>query len=90
MSSVLEDRAISAARAAELNQPRGLQIYAPSMDELARQLSDAGTGIADALAALARQPTPARARQAAAQLAGAQACLQRLQAALREGGADGR
>ena len=57
-------------------------IYAPSIEALARQLPEIGTGIADALAALARCPSHTRLSQAAAQVAGAQAYLRRLQEAL--------
>ena len=57
-------------------------IYKPTLSNLTRQLPEIGTGIADALAALARHPSPARARQAAIQVAGAQSFLRHLQEAL--------
>lgn len=58
------------------------EIYAPTIASLSRQLPEIGTGIADALAALSRCPSKARAQQAAAQVAGAQAYLRRLMEAL--------
>ena len=63
-------------------------LYAPTSTELCRALPPIGQGLQTSLELVAERPSLAAVNQAAAQVAGAQAYLQRLREALsREGAA---
>lgn len=81
---------MSAAHDVALQRPP----YAPTVAELSAQLPTIGHSLAQAMDALRRSPSLAVANQVAAQLAGAQAYVQRLREALNretaESASDGR
>lgn len=57
-------------------------LYNPGVSDLASQLPLVGRGLSEGLQALAQRPSLGAANQVAAQLAGAQAYVQQLRAAI--------
>jgi paraquat-inducible protein B len=62
-------------------------LYAPTCDELRRQLPDVGQGIADQLAELSHRPSLERVDQITATLSGAQVLVRKFREALAREGA---